>query len=192
MPLWMIHLRDGRTLTDEHASPDEIEDELITGVDRLIEGKLLTVTKSGFAENLFVGTEEYQDVMLGGTHATQTGPTITKRILGGYIKGTNPPLQFRLTMDPRTLNTELRFIRVKKMTRKGINADPIILPKKGDILHSFQKTIAENVYTIIDSPDVERVMNTSQGIRCILKIPLVATLIIKNRNVLLLFEESET
>lgn len=191
---WLIHMKDGKTLTDQDCFPHELNimekrgysPEDITSVERLINGRHLTIKKSEWIDTFFVATEEGIDVKMGGPH--QAPPIITKRMIGCYIKETDPPLQVRLTMDPRNFNTKLEFIRVKKITLKGINARAVNPKKKGELDVVYSKEIIENYYSIVKSDDIEKFTPTANGLSCFLKTPPIRVeLIIKNQNVLLGF-----
>jgi len=198
MARWLIHLKDGKTLTDQDCDLHD-EEELVrrgyspddvTSVERIVDGRHLTIKKSEFIEWFWVGTEESVDLKVAGSSASASPPMVTKRILGCYIKGMEPPLQARLTMDPRTYNVDLEFIRVKEKTRPGINAS-LLKPSKG-LKKAFQKNLVESSYSIIQNDEVDRVYNTPIGIACILKnAPIRSEIIIMNQNVLLGFTKPD-
>ena len=186
MPAWLIHKKDGETLTDADCFPHEVESSDITSVERIIRGKHLTIKKSQFIDTFFVGTEEGLDVKMGSKH--QAPAIVTKRILGCYIKNTDPVIQVRLVMDPRTYNTRLSFLRVKKKTLKGINAKILNPPPKGSLNVEYTRDIIGNVYSIAQSPDVDTCFPRHNGLGCDLKKPKIrAELIVQNQNVLLSF-----
>jgi len=186
-------MKDGETLTEADCLPHQtnVMEELgytpdqVTSVERVIRGKHLTIKGSEFLDTFWIATEEGLDVKMGSKH--QAPPIVTKRMLGCYITGTDPPLQVRLIMDPRTFNVDLSFIRVKVKTLKGINATPVN-PKKEAVNQRFTREIISNQYSIIKSPDVVKCYGTPHGLSCILKKPKIrAEIIIRNQNVLLGF-----
>lgn len=162
--------------------------EHITSVERLVKGKHLTIKKSPFIDTFFVASEEGIDVKMGGAH--QAPAIVTKRMIGCYIKDADPPLQVRLIMDPRTYNTDLKFMRVKKKTLKGINARPVKPPKKGTLEIAFTRDIIGNKYSIIQSPDIDGCFSSPSGLSCHLKNPAIrGELVIMSQNVLLGFTQ---
>lgn len=194
MPAWLIHMKTGETLSDADCFPHELDvmkthgftSSDITSVERIIRGKHLTIKKSQFIDTFFVATEEGLDVKMGSKH--QAPPIVTKRMIGCYVKDTEPALQVRLIMDPRTYNTRLKFIRVKKKTLKGINAKPVDPLPKGALEMEFNRDIVGNSYSITQSPDVVNCFPRHNGLGCNLKTPKIrAELIIQSQNVLLGF-----
>ena len=194
MPKWLIHMDDGQTLTDADCFPHEVsimqkrgyEPKNITSVERLIHGKHLTIKKSQFIDTFFVATEEGLDMKMGSKH--QAPVIVTKRMIGCYVKNTNPPLQVRLIMDPRTFDTRLKFIRVVKKTLKGINAKPADPQPKGSLEMEYTRNMIANKYSIIQSPDVDLCFPRHNGLGCNLKKPKIrAEMIIQSQNVLLGF-----
>lgn len=207
MTKWVIHFNDGKTLTDADVFPHEVKvlekhgytPDDITSVERIIGGKHLTILKSPHLENFWVATEKSADLkMIPGPQPPQK---ITKRILGCYLKNTDPPIQVRLTMDPRTYNTWLEFVEVKKMTLKGINAK-LVNPKRfKDLQLAYQREMIDSRYAIIHHPIVEKPYKTKQGFGVLLnpnydaatlldqRPSLKVELIVRNQNVLLGFIE---
>lgn len=194
MPIWLIHMKNGETLTDADCFPHEekvmmnlghnVKD--ITSVERIIKGKHLTIKKSGFIDTFFVATEEGIELRMGAKY--QKPAVVTKRMLGCYIRDTDPPLQVRLIMDPRTYNTRLKFIRVKKKTLKGINARAVDPLKKGVLELEYTRDLIGNKYSIIQSPDVVRCFSRHNGLGCNLKKPKIrAEIVVQSQNVLLGF-----
>ena len=133
-----------------------------------------------------MATEEGIDVKMGGKH--QDRAIVTKRMIGCYITDTDPPLQVRLTMDPRTYNTELRFLRVKRKALKGINTKMVNPPKKGDLDVEFSRDIVGTRYSIVESEDVEKCFTSPNGLSCFLKKTAIRSeIVIMNQYVLLGF-----
>lgn len=187
-------MKDGQTLTDEDCFPHEAKvmekkgygANDITSVERIIGGKHLTIKKSQFIDTFFVGTEESLDVRMGAKY--QAPAIITKRILGCYVTNTEPALQVQLVMDPRTHNTRMKFIRVKKKTLKGINARAVNPPPKGTLDLEYTRDMIGNTYSIVQSPDVVNCFSRHNGLGCNLKVPKIrAEIIVRNQNVLLGF-----
>ncbi len=194
MPRWLIHMKNGETLTDADCFPHEVtvmeqmgySGSDITSVERIIRGKHLTIKKSQFIDTFFVATEEGLDVKMGSFH--QAPAIVTKRILGCYVRNTEPALQVRLIMDPRTHNTKLKFIRVKKKTLKGINARAVDPPTKGSLNLEYIRDIIGNTYSIVQSSDVDLCFTRHNGLGCNLKKPKIrAEIIVQSQNVLLGF-----
>ena len=187
-------MKDGKTLTDEHCFPHDIAamEKLgysanhITSVERLVRGKHLTIKKSDFIDTFFVATEEGIDVKMGGRSAQKA--VVTKRMVGCYVKDTDPPLQVRLIMDPRTHDTRLVFMRVRKKTLKGINARAVEPKRKGQIKMAFIRELVSNTYSIVESPDIDKCFTTPTGLSCFLKKPAIrAEILVMSQNVLLGF-----
>ena len=194
MPRWLIHMKNGETLTDEHCFPHEVgvmekmgyTPKDITSVERIIKGKHLTIKKSQFIDTFFVATEEGLDVKMGSKH--QAPAVVTKRMIGCYISNTDPPIQVRLVMDPRTLNTRLKFVTVARKTLKGINAKPVNPQTKGTLELEYTRELISNQYSIVNSPEVDTCFTRHNGLGCNLKKPKIrAEMIIKSQNVLLSF-----
>ena len=180
----MIHLRDGSTLTDADVYPHEVDSELITSVERVVRGSTMTIMKSPFIEDFFVGTEASIDFkMMGGSRSdTET----LKRILGCYVKDSDPPIQCQFSMDPRTHNTIVDFFEVRGKAREGIKARRI--DRKRDMVEMFQRQFVDNFHGIIKSPLIEEAFATPTGLGCTLVKPKVrAEILVQGSNVLLGF-----
>ena len=189
-------MKDGHTLTDADCAPHEIQvmeklgysADHVTSVERVIKGRHLSIAKSRFIENFFVGTEESIDMKMGSRH--QEPAIVTKRMLGCYLKDSDPVIQARLIMDPRTFNTQLKIFKVKRKTLRGINAKPLEPKKKGALDKVYMKEIIDNQYTIVESPAIKSFFNTPMGFGCYVRKPHVrAELVIKGQNVLLGFTQ---
>ena len=187
----MIHLRDGTTLTDADVYPHEVDSELITSVERVVGSRTITIKKSPFVEDFFVGTEASVDFKMMGRGAGSASPTQTlKRILGCYVKDSGPPIQCQFSMDPRTYNTLLEFFEVHEKAVEGIKARRI--DGKGDVVEMFQRKIVDNSHGIIKSPLIEETFATPTGLGCILVKPRIrAEISVQGSNVLLGFGEPE-
>jgi len=189
MPQWMIHLRDGSTLTDADVYPHEVDSERITSVERVVGDRTMTIKKSPFVEDFFVGSEASVDFKMMGRGAGTASPTqTTKRILGCYVKDSDPPIQCQFSMDPRTFNTLVEFFEVHKKAAEGIKAHRVDGGKRA--VEVFQRQALDNFHGIIKSPLIEETFATSNGLGCILAQPRVrAEIFVKGSNVLLGFGE---
>lgn len=196
----MIHLDDGKTLTDEHLYPPghkQLELDLrgrgytlqsITSVERLIKGRHLTIMKSPFTEMFFVSTDMGADMRM--TAGPQPPPEVLKRTIGCHLIGSDPPVQCRLTMDPNNFDVNLSFFEVVEATVQGINAKRLDPPKKGSVFPAWQKDLIDNVYTVINSNVIKSVSGTPTGLAIILNNPKIrAELVIRSQNVLLAFTQ---
>jgi len=192
--LWMIHFDDGATLTDEHCAPHEVNimaelgysPERITSVERVVGGRIITIKKSPLIENFFVATDASRDMSMspGGGNLPVM---IQKRMLGCYLKNSDPPIQCRLIMDAKNFDVLLECFRVRKKTAAGINARRTVPLKRGlKELHS--KQLIDNMYSIQKTSVIERVFSTPNGLGCFFKKPKVrAEMVIRSGNVLLGF-----
>jgi len=184
----MIHLRDGSTLTDADVYPHEVDSELITSVERVVGGRTMTIKKSPLIEGFFVGTEASIDFKVMGGGAGSATETL-KRILGCYVKDSDPPIQCQFSMDPRSGNTLIDFFEVHRKAVEGIKARRIDGGKSG-VIEVFQRQFADNSHGIIKSPLIKETFETPSGLGCTLVEPSVrAEIFVQERNVLLGFEE---
>lgn len=185
MPQWMIHLTDGSTLTDADCYPHEVDSDKITSVERVVKGRTITIRKSQFIEGFFIGTEASVDfTMMGKGSPAET----LKRILGCYIKDSDPPIQCQFSMDPRTHNTLLEFFEVHQKTARGIDARRVI-GKRG-VVEVFQRQFVDNFHGIIKSPLIKQVHVTPTGIACTFVKPKVRVeIIVQGSNILLGFNQ---
>ncbi len=187
----MIHLNDGSTLTDADVYPHEVDSELITSVERVVGGRTMTIKKSPFIENFFIGTEASIDFKVlgrggGPAPATQT----LKRILGCYIKDSDPPIQCQYSMDPRTGNTIVDFFEVHVKAVEGIKARRVDRGKR--VVEVFQRQFVDEFHGIIKSPLIEETFATPTGLGCTLVNPRVrAEIFVQGSNILLEFGEPE-
>ena len=191
MPLWMIHLRDGSTLTDADVYPHEVDSDLITSVERVVSGRTMTIKKSPLIEDFFVGTEASVDFKMMGRGAGSGSPTETlKRILGCYVKDSEPPIQCQFSMDPRTFNTLVEFFEVHEKAAEGIKARRVDGGKR--VVEVFQRQFIDEFHGIIKSPLVEETFTTPTGLGCTLVNPRVRVeILVQGSNVLLEFGEPE-
>lgn len=188
MPEWMIHLKDGTTLTNLDCYPHEVDSELITSVERVIRNRTLTIKKSPLIEDFFIGTEASIDFkMMGRGAGTATPPETLKRILGCYIKGSDPPIQCQFSMDPRTYNTILEFFEVHVKAPEGIKARRV-QPQRGRLIEIFQRPFVDNFHGIIKSSLIKSAHATPTGLACVLVKPRVrAEVFVLGSNILLGF-----
>ena len=189
MPKWMIHLKDGKTLTDADCYPHKVESELITSVERVVGGRTITIMKSPLIDLFFIGTEASVDFkMMGPGAGTSTAPETLKRILGCYVKDSDPPIQCQFSMDPRTYNTLVEFFEVHRKAAEGIKAYRI--DGKRNMIEVFQRQFADNFHGIIKSPLIKEAFATPTGLGCILVKPRIrAEVFVQGGNVLLGFGE---
>ena len=193
---WVIHLKDGKTLTDADCFPHEVEvlekfgysPDDITSVERIINGKHLSLRKSKHIESFFVATENSVDMRM--SPGPQPKHTTTKRILGCYLKDTDPAIQVRLIMDPRTYNTWVKFLDVKTVTRKGINAKLLNPRQMKNVQLAYQKDIIDSRYAIMHHKNMGESFSTPNGFGVHFKKPkLRVEMVIRNQNVLLGFTD---
>ncbi|GAG15287.1 unnamed protein product [marine sediment metagenome] len=183
----MIHLKDGTTLTDADVSPHKVDSELITSVERVVEGRTMTIKKSPLIDTFFVGTEASIDFkMMGHGAGTASPPQTIKRILGCYVKDSDPPIQCQFSMDPRTGNTLIELFEVHGKAAEGITARRIGGGKR--VIEVFQRQFADSFHGIIKSHLIEEAFATSTGLGCTLIKPKVrAEILVQGGNVLLGF-----
>ena len=188
MPQWMIHLKDGTTLTDADVYPHEVDSELITSVERNVGGRTITIKGSPLIEGFFIGTEASVDFkMMGRGAGTSSPPETLKRILGCYIKDSDPPIQCQFSMDPRTHNTILEFFEVHNKAPEGIKARRLN-PQKRGMIEMFQRQFVDNFHGIVKSPLIEQADSTPNGMACVLVKPKVrAEIYVHGSDVLLGF-----
>jgi len=188
MPQWMIHLKDGVTLTDDDCYPHEVDSERITSVERVVRGRTITIKQSPLIEGFFIGTEASADFKMLGPGAGTSTPTETlKRILGCYIKDSDPPIQCQFSMDPRTHNTMLELFEVHNKAPEGIKARRIKPQKKG-VIEVFQRQVVDNFHGIMKSSLIEKAFATPTGLGCLLAKPKVrAEIYVHGSDVLLGF-----
>jgi hypothetical protein len=182
----MIHLRDGSTLTDADVYPHEVDSELITSVERVVSGRTITIKKSPLIDTFFVGTEASADFRVLGRSGKGSTAQTTKRILGCYVKDSEPPIQCQFSMDPRTRNTIVEFFEVRGKAREGIRASRI--ERKGHVVEVFQRQFADEFHGIIKSSLIEETFETPTGLGCTLVKPRIrAEILVQGSNVLLVF-----
>ena len=183
----MIHLKDGITLTDADVYPHEVDSELITSVERVVGGRTMTIKKSPLIDTFFVGTEASIDFkMMGRGAGTASPPQTIKRILGCYVKDSDPPIQCQFSVDPRTGNTLVEFLEVHRKAAEGITARRIGGGKR--VVEVFQRQFADSFHGIIKSPLIEEAFATPNGLGCTLVKPRVrAEISVQGSNVLLGF-----
>jgi len=173
MVQWVIHLKDGESLTDDVLYPHEMEilkargyePGDITAVDRIVGGTTLTLRAQGL-DTFFVGTDTSLDLAVAGAIMKSRSPEITKRFLGAYIKDVDPPLQVRLGMDPRSKNIFVETVKVKNKAPTGINAQ---LWEPTKFLKNFQRGIDGKLFTIMDARYIADVKDVDGGFVCALK-----------------------
>jgi len=118
MVKWIIHLKDGRTLTDKDAFPHEVPSDQITSVERIVNSRAYTICNSPVFKNYFVKSTAAQTFALLSGH--QEPPTVLERIIGCYVEGKEGPIRLELKIDPRTGNVKLVAIPVDRITKDGM------------------------------------------------------------------------
>jgi len=186
MPEWMIHLIDGETLTDDHCYPHEVDSDRITSVERIIRGRILTIKKSPLIEDFFVGTEASVALKMMGKGVGKSTPTqIHKKILGCYIKDSDPTIQCQFFMDPQSYNTVLDLFEVREKTPRGIDARRILPAKRFEV---YQRQFGNEIHGIIKSPLIKRAFQTPTGISCeLIKPKIKAEVFVLGSKILLEF-----
>jgi len=111
---WLIHLRNGKTITDEQAYPHELDQNQITSVERIIEGVVVTLLKSECLSDFFVKTTAFQDFMPFPEGQTMP-PVIEERIVGGYIPPQKTPVIVDIALDPRSFNYKVKVVPVESV-----------------------------------------------------------------------------
>jgi len=185
----MIHLRDGSTLTDADVYPHEVDSELITSVERVVSGRTITIKKSPLIDTFFVGTEASADFRVMGRGGKGSAVQTTKRILGCYVKDSEPPIQCQFSMDPRTHNTIVELFEVRGKSREGIRAGRI--EEKRGVIEVFQRQFVDEFHGIIKSSLIEEFFETPTGLGCTLVKPsrIRVEVFVRGSNVLLEFGE---
>lgn len=118
LPKWIIHLRNGKTLTDKDSYPHDVNQEEITSVERVEGNKVASIMRSEVLTNFFVKTSASQDLaILGeGTYPVH----VEERIVGAFIMPQDSPVRIELIIDPETGNVKLRATRVSKVRKDGL------------------------------------------------------------------------
>jgi len=118
VPKWVIHLKNGKTLTDRDCYPHNVPQEEITSVER-IEGDLIaTIQKSPCLSSFFVKTTASQD--LNPFDGVSSPAQIEERIVGAFISPQKDPVRIELIIVPGTRNVKLRVIPVLTVRRDGL------------------------------------------------------------------------
>jgi len=117
MTEWIIHLKNGRTLTDKDAYPSDVDSKEISSVERIINGKTYTICNHPFFSNFFVKTTAARMLSLVGKGVRP--PQIMERILGCYVVTEAGPVRLELVINPHNGNCKLTAIKVDKMTKDG-------------------------------------------------------------------------
>lgn len=166
---WMVHLKDGRTLTDKEVEVHEVEPELITSVERNVGGRTITIRKSPLIDSFYVMTEEGIDAD-AGTGAVVGPKYVYWQAIGCVIKDSDPITQCNLRMDPNNHNAFTEFFYVKQKRIDGLSARVTLPPK---IRKTEQKNLGGVLYGIINEPPVEYIFSTPTGIGCRLNHPKI-------------------
>lgn len=178
----LVHLVDGRTLTDQDCYIHEVDPNLITSVERVVQGRHLTILKSPLVESFFIGTEAE-----GSLPCNMPGMSVVNAIalrwVGCFLKDTDPPIQCELTYEPNTTMGWVEFFYVKDKRKDGFSAR---LYKKPKARRLVQRRDDNGIYSIIEEPPVDRVIPIANGLSCTLKdLPFKGEMVIHNLNITL-------
>jgi len=114
---WLIHLKNGKTLTDKDAYPHEIPSEQITSVERIVKGRTYTICSSPVLRNFFVKTTAARTMSLVGKGVREQ--QVLERIIGCYVVSKDKPVRIELCIDPHGGNCKLIATPVKVITKDG-------------------------------------------------------------------------
>jgi len=118
--MWVIHLKNGKTLTSDECCPHEVPQDEITSCERISEtksGNLVTsIMKSDVLTDFFVKTSANKPMQMFGGQAAPV--IIDERILGAFIPPQDTPVRLELITEPGTGRVKLRAIKVAKEYRK--------------------------------------------------------------------------
>lgn len=162
-----MHFDDGATLTDADVYPHELPDEKVehlTSVERVIQGRHLTILKSPLISNFFIMSDAYQDWSY--TSETASGD-ITARTVGCHLKNSNPLTRIKFSMDPRTMNVLLQAEWVKSYDSRGFAPTLNPLPK---IRRHVSYELDDSQWAIVNEQPVRRVWGTGHGLACLIGV----------------------
>jgi len=114
---WIIHLKNGKTLTDKDAYPSDIDSSEISSVERIVNGRVYTICGHPSLKNFFVKTTAARLISLVGGGVRP--PQIMERILGCFIETKEGPVRLELVIDPNKGNCKLVATKVKQITKDG-------------------------------------------------------------------------
>ena len=117
-PKWLIHLKDGRTLTEKDCYPHEVDPEQITSVERVEGDMVITIMKSPCLTHPFVKSSASQDMNPFDGYISPA--IVEERILGGWIPPSDKWTRVELVIVPNIRNVKLRAIEVDRMRKDGL------------------------------------------------------------------------
>ena len=170
----LMHFDDGTTLTDNDLWPHDLSDdkvEHLTSVERVIQGRHLTILKSPIISNFFVLSDAYEDWSM--TSETAGGGSVTARTVGCHLKGSDPLTRIKFSMDPRTMNVHLLAEWIKpdsatgRFDMRGFAASLNTPPK---LRRYVNFDLDDSHWSIVNEPPVRRVWGTGSGLACLLSV----------------------
>jgi len=192
---WLIHMEDGETVTDvlpHKLSAYGYTQNQITSVERIIEGRHLTIKKSLYLENYFMMVDAGITLQLFSGGPKAGPPKVALKNIGGYVKDSmvltedetprESHLQFRYGMHPKTGDVNLEFLRVNKVTPTGINVKRIYPLVKGVVRFVYQHIVDEFIYSVYGSRDVAKAEVEDNKFIITLTNGRIATIISNNGN----------
>ena len=119
---WLIHLKDGKTLTSNDCYPHDVPQETITSVERIVElpggrTQVASVLKSEVLTNFFVKTTASKEMRPFGGSPSPT--VVEERIVGAFVLPQETPVRLELIID-KTGKVKLRTHRVNIMRKDGL------------------------------------------------------------------------
>ena len=138
MPQWIIHLKDGRTLTDKDCYPHSVDQDLITSVERVEDGWVATILKSDLFTNFFVKRTASVDLVFGKEGAKPV--RVEESIVGCFILPREDPIRLELVIASEKKRVKVRGDPVEEMGEEGA------------IVSSVQRIEDEIEATILASP----------------------------------------
>jgi len=149
---WLIHLKNGSTITDEKAYPHEIDQEQITSVERIIEGVVVSLLKSECLSNFFVKTTASQDFM-PFPDGRPMPSTIEERIVGAYIMPQKTPVVVDISFDPQSFNYKVRVIPMPSIPEGKSFIPPCEKPVRLEIVMVLNKKEIRLRTKVVDKID---------------------------------------
>jgi len=117
--MWLIHTKSGKTYTSKEKYPWDVPEEEITSVERIVDGKSVSIRKHPDLHHFFVKSTESRDFVMMGPNPGARPPVVEARAVGCHI-GTAPNIyRLELACDPRTGNVCLTVQKVKEATKDG-------------------------------------------------------------------------
>ena len=164
----LMHFNDGSTLTDDELFPHELtadKAEALTSVERVIQGRHITIMKSPLVQDFFVITDAYRDWSF--TDESTGNGDVTLRTVGCHLKGSDPLVRIMLSMDPRTMSVLIRAEWVKSFDSRGFAAT---LNPPPNVRRHITKDLDDSHWSILDEPPVRRVWGTEKGLACLMAV----------------------